>query len=95
MNEPGLDGGKKKLLDSEIFKQFEQCVPIEDIYKNFNINQEILIKILQRNIKGNYDYPRILNGGDDAQKQFLLHLENRWDPLNPKKPFKNIPAYID
>ncbi|MHA2249763.1 MAG: hypothetical protein ACXAD7_05345 [Candidatus Kariarchaeaceae archaeon] len=77
-----------------IFKKFRSGIFYEDIYKEHDINETDLISILNRNIKGNYDYKRILNGGHAAQKQFLKHLNNRWNPLEPDAPFESISPYI-
>jgi hypothetical protein len=77
-----------------IFQKFRQGVFYEDLYKEHEISEEDLISILQRNIKGNYDYKRVLNGGLDAQKQFIAHLNTRWNPLDPNKQNKEISPYL-
>lgn len=77
-----------------IFRKFRQGVFFEDLYKEFDISEDDLISILQRNIKGNYDYKRILKGGLPSQKQFVSHLNSRWNPLEPEKHEKEIPPYL-
>jgi hypothetical protein len=77
----------------KIYKDFKNGVFYEEIYEKYEITEDILIKILNRNIKGNYDYKRILSGGLEAQKQFNSHLKSRWNPLKPE-PFENISPYI-
>ena len=78
----------------KIFKDFKNGVFYEEIYKKYEITEDTLISILNRNIKGNYDYKRILSGGLAAQKQFLKHLANRWNPLEPDAPHKDIKPYV-
>jgi len=79
----------------KIFREFSQRVFYEEIYEKYQIDEEELINILNDNIKGNYDYKRILNGGLEAQKQFLKHLKHRWNPLQPDEPWEDIPAYLE
>ncbi len=57
------------------------------------LSKDDLIAILQRNIKGKYDYKRILSGGLAAQNQFVAHLKSRWNPLEPEKPGKDMSPY--
>jgi len=85
-------GSKSNFLN--IFRKFRQCVFYEDLYNEFDISEDELISILQRNIKGKYDYKRILNGGLAAQKQFIAHLNTRWNPLEPDKPSEDLSPYI-
>lgn len=77
-----------------IYKLFRQGMFYEALYKEYDISEEDLISILQRNIKGNYDYKRILNGGLNAQKQFIAHLNSRWNPLDPNKQNIEISPYL-
>jgi len=79
----------------EIFREFSRGIFYEEIYEKYQIDEEELINILNDNIKGNYNYGRILKGGLKAQKQFLKHLKHRWNPLEPDAPWENIPAYLD
>lgn len=76
-----------------VFKKFRQGTPLNEIYKEFGISKDQLAQILKRKIKGRYDYDRIL-ASNAAQKQFLSHLNHRWNPLEPDAPFKNIPPYL-
>ena len=78
----------------KIFHKFRQCVFYEDLYKEFDITEDDLISILQRNIKGNYDYKRILKGGFPSQKRFIAHLNSRWNPLKPDKHEIEISPYL-
>jgi len=80
---------------TEIFREFTRGIPYEIIYEKHQINEEGLQRILEENIKGNYDYKRILRGGLEAQKQFLKHLKNRWNPLEPDASWENISPYIE
>ena len=68
-----------------IFKEFRRGVFYEDLYEKYNIDENILIDILNHNVKGRYDYKRILSGGLKAQKQFISHLKSRWNPLGANK----------
>ena len=77
----------------KIFKDFRSGVYYEEIYKKYEITEKILISILNGNVKGDYDYERILSGGLKAQKQFIRHLNSRWNPLKPE-PFENVSPYI-
>lgn len=76
----------------QILKKFRQGVFYEEIYKEFEITEKTLISILQRNIKGNYNYRKVLSS-HEAQKQFIRHLNSRWNPLKPE-PFETIPPYL-
>ena len=76
------------------FKDFRHGVFYEEIYEHYDMAEEDLIFVLQRKIKGRYDYKRILSGGIEAQKQFLRHLNNRWNPLEPDAPWESISPYI-
>lgn len=77
----------------KIFKEFRNGVFYEELYKNHDITEKDLIDILNRNIKGNYDYEKILSGGLKAQKHFIKHLNSRWNPIKPG-PFENISPYV-
>ncbi|MHA1373323.1 MAG: hypothetical protein ACTSR7_03400 [Promethearchaeota archaeon] len=77
------------------FKDFQHGIFYEEIYEHYDMTEEDLIFVLQRKIKGRYDYKRILSGGIGAQKQFLRHLNNRWNPLEPDAPWESISPYID
>ncbi|MHA1109880.1 MAG: hypothetical protein ACTSRE_02170 [Promethearchaeota archaeon] len=85
-------GSKSNSLN--IFRKFRQGVFYEDLYTEFDISEYDLITILQSNIKGKYDYKRILKGGIAAQKQFIAHLKTRWNPLEPDKPGEDISPYL-
>jgi hypothetical protein len=78
-----------------IFNEFRHGVFYEEIYKKYRITEKQLIFILQRNIKGKYDYKRILSGGIEAQKQFNKHLSNRWNPLDPDAPWEPFSPYLE
>ncbi|MFW9993900.1 MAG: hypothetical protein ACFFD4_17780 [Candidatus Odinarchaeota archaeon] len=78
----------------KIFYEFRRGVFYEDLYEKYGITESNLISILRRNIKGNYDFKRILSGGLKAQKQFIRHLKNRWNPLEPDAPWENISPYL-
>ena len=52
-----------KLSKHKIFHDFRRGVFYEEIYEKYNITEKGLIRVLQMNIKGNYDYKRILSGG--------------------------------
>jgi hypothetical protein len=77
----------------DIFKAFRRGEFYEDLYQKYEIDEKDLINILQHNIKGSYDYSRILNGGESAQQQFISHLNNRWNPLEPNSPWKSVNPY--
>ena len=77
-----------------IFRKFRQGVFYEDLYKEFNITEGDLIAILERKIKGNYDYKRILKGGAIAHKQFIAHLDSRWNPLKQDTHEIEIHPYL-
>ena len=76
-----------------IFRAFKRGVFYELLYEDYDIKQQDLIRILQKSIKGNYDYQQILSGGEKAQKQFLKHLSSRWNPLEPDAPWEEKSAY--
>ncbi len=78
----------------KIFHDFRKLVPVKKILKKYSITEEELINILQRNIKGNYDYKQIFKGELKAHKQFIKHLNNRFDPLNPHKEWKQVSPYV-
>ena len=73
-------GGKFEKGELGIYKKFRQGVFYEKIYEEYAITQDDLIAILRRNIKGNYDYKRILSTGHAGQKEFIRHLNNQWRP---------------
>ncbi|MHA1674631.1 MAG: hypothetical protein ACTSYI_13515 [Promethearchaeota archaeon] len=79
--------------DREIFRAFRQGEFYEDLYQKFDIDEQDLIHILQRNVKGNYDYSRILSGGIGAQLQFIRHLNHRWNPLDPDASWESVTPY--
>jgi len=79
----------------EIFREFSRGIFYKEIYEKYQIDEEELQRILEENIKGNYDYKRILRGGLEAQKQFLKHLKKRWNPLEPNASWENISPYIE
>ena len=85
---------ESNLSPHNIFRKFRQGEFYEDLYKEFDISEDDLIAILQSNIKGKYDYKRILNGGHVAQNQFIAHLNTRWNPLEPDQPEKTISPYL-
>lgn len=87
----------KKLIpkDRNIFRKFRQGVFYEDLYEEYHITEEDLIYIISHNVKGRYDYKRILSGGIEAQKQFIFHLNSRWNPLEPDAPYKQVSPYIN
>ena len=87
--------GKEEKSFMKIFKDFRKGIFYEELYKKYDITEKALINILNRNIKGNYDYKRILSGGIASQKQFLHHLNNRWNPLEPEKPFTDVSPYYN
>ena len=80
---------------TKIFKEFRRGVFYEELYRKYQTTENNLISILNRNIKGNYDYKRILSGGLQAQKQFLKHLNTRWNPLKTDEPFENKSPYLN
>ena len=84
-----------RISDRRIFKEFRNGVFYEDLYKKYKATERDLISILNKNIKGNYDYKRILSGGIQAQKQFISHLNTRWNPLKPDEPFENESPYLN
>ena len=77
-----------------IYKDFKSGVPCLEIYEKYNLSEKNLLDILQKKIKGNYDYKRILSGGIKAQKQFINHLNNRWNPLDPEAAWEEISPYV-
>ncbi len=77
------------------FKDFRHGIFYEGIYEHYDMTEEELIFIIQRKIKGSYNYKRILSGGIVSQKQFLKHLNNRWNPLEPDAPWESISPYIE
>ncbi|MBN1330130.1 MAG: hypothetical protein JXA54_11710 [Candidatus Heimdallarchaeota archaeon] len=79
----------------DIFRDFSEGIFYEKLYEKYHINKKELIQILNENIKGNYDYERILSGGLIAQQQFLKHLILRWNPLDPGAPWENISPYLE
>lgn len=83
------------LETKKIYQEFRRGVFYEELYRKYQITESNLVSILNRNIKGNYDYKRILSGGLQAQKQFNGHLNNRWNPLKPDEPFENISPYLN
>jgi hypothetical protein len=85
----------KQKRSQHIKRDFRKNVLYEEIYEKYHINQKNLITILKRSIKGNFDYEKILSGGIESQKQFNLHLDNRWNPLNENAPFKHVPIYLN
>ncbi len=80
--------------DTMIFRAFKRGILYESLYKDHAINQKELIAILQKNIKGNYDYQQILSGSEKSQKQFLKHLGSRWNPLEPDAPWEKVSPYV-
>jgi len=84
---------ERKPIKGQIFKDFRRGVSYEELYEKYDIDQKTLISILNRNVKGRYDYERILSGGLKAQKQFIAHLNSRWNPIEPG-PFENISPYV-
>ncbi|MHA2332936.1 MAG: hypothetical protein ACXAEU_13015 [Candidatus Hodarchaeales archaeon] len=82
------------LSDKKIFQEFRRGVFYEEIYEKHDIAEKDLINILQKNIKGNYDYQQILSGGLNAQKQFIKHLNSRWNPLEPDATWESISPYL-
>ncbi len=85
----------EKIEVNNAFNEFRRGMIYKDIYEKYNMTEEELIFILQRKIKGKYDYHRILNGGIEGQKQFLRHLNNRWNPLDPDVPWEAKSPYIN
>lgn len=85
----------EKIKFNNTFNEFRRGMFYKNIYEKYNMTEKELIFILQRKIKGSYDYHRILNGRIEAQKQFLIHLNNRWNPLDPNAPVEPISPYID
>ena len=85
----------ERISGRRIYKEFRNGVFYEELYKKYQLTEKDLISILNRNIKGNYDYKRILSGGIKAQEQFLNHLKTRWNPLKPDEPFETIPPYLN
>lgn len=83
---------KEEFIDP--IKDFRHGIFYKKIYKYYDMTEEELIFMLQRKIKGRYDYKRILSGGIEAQNQFIKHLNNRWNPLEPDTPWKSISPYI-
>ncbi len=79
----------------KLYKEFRSGIFYEELYKKYQVTEKDLINSLNSNIKGNYDYKRILSGGLQAQKQFLSHLNARWNPLKPDEPFENKPPYLN
>lgn len=77
-----------------IWKKFRQGENFEELLKEFDITLDDLKHILKGKIKGNYDYDRILRSGHRGQLQFIEHLNNRWNPLEPDAPYKDISAYV-
>ncbi len=78
----------------KIFHDFRKLVPVDEILSIYDITEVQLIEVLQKSIKGNYDYVRILKARFRGQKQFIKHLNNRWDPLNPRKKLKEVSPYV-
>jgi len=78
----------------KIFKDFRNGIFYEEIYARYEITEKTLIGILQRNIKGRYDYQRVLSSGLKGQKQFIRHLNSRWNPLKPDEPWESISPYL-
>ena len=85
---------ERKLVKGQIFKDFRRGVFYEELYEKYDITEKVLIKILNSNVKGRYDYEKILSGGLHAQKQLIAHLNSRWNPLKPGEPFENISPYV-
>ena len=85
---------ERKPIKGQIFKDFRNGVFYEELYEKYDITEKTLINILNRNVKGRYDYEKILSGGLKAQKQFIAHLNSRWNPLKPGEPFENISPYV-
>ncbi|MCY3412220.1 MAG: hypothetical protein INQ03_11355 [Candidatus Heimdallarchaeota archaeon] len=79
--------------DHMIFKKFRSGIYFKDLLEEYEIDVDHLIHILQKNIKGNYDYSRVLTS-HKAQKQFIAHLNTRPNPLDPSPIEKEIPPYI-
>ncbi|MBD3254801.1 MAG: hypothetical protein GF383_06895 [Candidatus Lokiarchaeota archaeon] len=86
---------ESKRKNIEIYKKFRNGIFYEELYQKYGISEDQLVLILNHNIKGNYDYKRILSGGLEAQKKFIRHLKNRWDPINPEKKWNNISPYLN
>ncbi len=84
-----FDSSSKK-----IFSDFRRGVFYEELYSTYDITEDVLVRVLQRNIKGNYDYHQILSGGLNAQKQFIRHLNSRWNPLKPDTKWESISPYL-
>lgn len=84
---------RKFPIKGQIFKDFRRGVFYEELYEKYDISEKTLINILNNNVKGRYDYKRILSGGLEAQKQFIAHLNSRWNPIEPG-PFETISPYI-
>lgn len=78
----------------KIFHDFRRGVPAEALYAQYDIDEATLADILQRNIKGNYDYKKILAGGKAGQAQFLRHLNARWNPLDPGAKPDPVTPYV-
>jgi hypothetical protein len=77
------------------YREFASGTPCAEIYQKYNINEAQFIAILRVNIKGSYDYHRILAGGIEAQRQFLRHLNARWNPLEPGRVWEDISPYLN
>ncbi|MBD3353160.1 MAG: hypothetical protein GF364_16885 [Candidatus Lokiarchaeota archaeon] len=79
----------------DFYREFMNGTFYEELYKEYDLTEDQLIRILQRKIKGRYNYKRILSGGHKSQLQFIKHLKNRWNPLEPEAPWTAIPPYLN
>ena len=77
-----------KFRSYEIYKKYRRGVFFKDILEEYNITEDDLIAILNRNIKGNYNYKEIFKGGHMAQKAHIAELKSRPPPyIHPEMPY--------
>ena len=72
----------------EIYKKYRRGVYFKDILEEYDITEDDLIAILNRNIKGNYNYKEIFKGGHMAQKKHIADLNSRPPAyIRPEMPY--------
>lgn len=72
-----------KMRAYKIYKEYRKGRYFKEICEEYGISEKDLIAILNRNIKGNFNYEEIFKKGHEGQLEQIRHLNSRLPSFIP------------